>query len=164
MEVKQIIRSTKTNIEVSEWRQGNITRSQFPLSKTKNQKYKYGSDYSWRVIKFCVDGQACRILIIFSPAKEIFSCTLAVEVGEDMRVLCVHEYHAAHRHPGWHCHVTTEDHLSVMPGLWRGRLRRWPAASVPHARRAFGVRRETAMDYVRDLFHIREDEAQGRLL
>lgn len=164
MRIAQIIRGSKTKIQVSEWKQGNITKSSFPLSKAKNQKYKYGSDYSWRVISFSIDKHNFRVLIIFNPSKEILNAILGVEVVGDMHVLCVHEYHAIHRYPGWHCHLTREDHLAITPGLWRGRLHRWPAANVRHARSSFEVRRETAIDYVRDLFHIWEDDAQGRLL
>ena len=164
MQISRVIRAPKTAIEVSEWKQGNITRAQFPCSKVKNQKYKYGSDYCWAIIKFCVDNEPCRVLIVFNAAKEILSATLGVEVGGDMRILCVHEFHANEAHPGWHCHVTREDHLTVATGLWRGRLRRWPAAEATHRLRSFGVRRETALPRVRDLFHIWGDDPQGRLL
>lgn len=140
------VRAEKTNVDIGSWHSGHINRSAFPLSKAKAKNYKFGPEYKWRVVRFDSLGVGCRILIIFNDSKLICRSVFAVEAQNDLVVLCSHEYHADH--PGWHCHLTLDDHDKALPGVFRTAHRRWPQARSVHARTQYGITQASALTHV----------------
>lgn len=155
----EIVRADKIIIDTGKWATGHVSRSAFPLSKARTKHYRFGPEYSWRVVRFECLGLRCRVLILFNGGKEICRFTLAVDVQEDLAVLCNHEYHADHR--GWHCHLTWEGHDRVTPGVVRTGQRRWPHARAEHSRKEFGVSLASALSHVAARYRF---EGQGGLL
>lgn len=156
MNIKEIIRAKKTNVDLGKWSAGHIPRSAFPMSRVRDKRYKFGPEYSWRLVKFEALGNLCRILILLNESKEIMRARMGVEVNNDMVVLCEYEYHASE--PGWHCHVTLEDLASAPVGAARWEKTKWPRAP---ARRTFGVDQTSALTLVAERFRF---EAQGELI
>lgn len=159
MNLKQVLRGTKLTLDEGKWHTGHIAPSAFPLSLLRSKSYKFGPEYKWRVARFeCID-QVCRVLIVLNENKQIFRATLGIEDGSDMRVLCQYEYHASE--PGWHCHLTLDDHKAVPAGAARSHLRRWPKAGVAHVKPHFAVSAASALTLAAERFRFK---AQGDLL
>lgn len=156
MNLKDFIRADKTDIELGKWAKGHIPRTAFPMSLFKDKRYKFGQDYSWRLIKFSALGRKCRILIWFNKDKQILRSRFGVEANNDMIVLCDYEFHATE--PGWHCHVSTKDISSVVPGQARDEKIKWPRVS---SRQEFGVTEASAVSVVATRYNF---SAQGDLL
>lgn len=153
------VRAEKFEVDEGVWTVGHINQSAFPLSKAKGKHYRFGSEYKWRVVRFRALGHKCRVLIIMNTRKLICRCTFAVEVKNDLAVLCNHEYHADH--PGWHCHLTRDRHDKVVPGVVRSRQRRWPGPKAIHSKLEFGLNEANALSHVAARFRF---QAQGGLL
>lgn len=153
------IRSDKSRISIGEWKPGHVPRHAFPLSGAKSKGYKFGPEYSWRLIQFECLGRRCRILLIFNEGKQILRSTFGVEVGGDVAVLCTHEFHADH--PGWHCHLHVCDLSSVPVGTFRSAQKRWPRARAEHSRKDFGVTKASALSHVAARFRF---QAMGELI
>lgn len=154
----EIVRADKVIVDDGKWQKGHVTQSAFPLSKSRKKHYRFGPEYQWRIVRFDCLAVRCRVLILFNAGKEICRSTLAVEVENDLAVLCSHEYHADHR--GWHCHLTWERHDRVTPGVLRTGQRRWPHARAEHSREEFGVSLASALSHVAARYRF---EAQGDL-
>lgn len=154
MRLRDIIRAEKTDIQISDWTRGRISRAAFPLSKAKGKHYKQGSAYEWAVIRFAALGGTFRILLRLNESKAIFSATLGMDDGGDTKTLCVHEFHASE--PGWHCHVDLRDVSEVAPGLHRANMRRWPRGSAPHSRLVFGVTKANAIGAALRFYRVEE--------
>src|ERR1043166_7837463 len=101
MRVVDIIKATKASVEAGAWKTGHITRAEFPLSRVKSRRYKLGSEYRWRVVRFNAIGNEFRVLIELNVNKEIYRATLGRKNEEDITVICQHEFHKSE--PGWHC-------------------------------------------------------------
>ena len=153
------IRAEKTEVKISEWREGRINPSSFPLSGAKRAHYRYGPAYCWRLVTFQCLGTECRVLIIINESKGIFRSIFAVSVDNDLAVLCTHEYHADH--PGWHCHVERKALADVRPGIFRTGQRRWPAVRARHSQVDFGINKASAITHVAARFGF---AANGELL
>ena len=133
MNLKEVIRASKSEIDTGRWADGHIPRAAFPLSKVKEKSFKLGKSYSWRLVKFNALGSGFRILIVLNKDKEIMRCRLGLEDSGDMKVLCDHEFHASE--PGWHCHFTLKDVSLLTPGVVRADLeRRRPKMADPTAK------------------------------
>jgi len=154
--LKDVIRADKKDVDLGKWAPGHIPRSAFPMSKLKDKRYKYGPEWKWRVVKFEALGRRCRVLIFLNENKEILRARLGVDVNGDMVVLCDHEFHAAE--PGWHCHLTLEEVEHVPSGAARGGKVKWPRSP---SRQDFGVDDASALTVVAECFNI---NAQGELL
>jgi hypothetical protein len=154
--LKDIIRTQKSNLDTGKWAVGHVPRSAFPMSRLKDKRYRYGSDYSWRLVKFEVGMIACRILILLNESKEILRARLGVEMNGDMVVLSDYEFHATE--PGWHCHVTFQSMHAVGPGAARHEKTKWPRQS---SRLEFGVDEKSALSRVAAHFKF---GAQGELI
>lgn len=122
MRVREVIRAGKSNIELGQWSIGSMPPSHFRIFK-QMKTIKQGQDYSWRIVKFSIDDTWFRVLILLNQAKQIYRATLAVEVGEEVRIICVREFHV--REPGWHCHAVLRCEQGVSTWTHRG-LRRYP--------------------------------------
>ena len=153
------IRAEKHEVDEGSWRTGHIERSAFPLSRSKSRHFRFGPEYRWRLVRFQCLGSRCRVLIQYNPGKLICRSTFAVEVDNDLVVLCSHEYHADH--PGWHCHLARGEHLQLEPGVFRTGLKRWPAVDAPHSKRDFEVTEASALSHVAARYRFK---AQGELL
>jgi hypothetical protein len=159
MNLKEVLLGTKLTKDEGKWNSGHIPPTAFPMSKVRSKSYKYGPEYKWRVIRFECVAQICRVLIVMNEGKNIFRATLGIEVGADMVVLCQHEYHASE--PGWHCHLTFQDHLAVPAGAARQHLTRWPKYSAKHSKMKFNVNLQSAVTVAAERFRFK---AQGDLL
>jgi hypothetical protein len=89
----------------------------------------------------------------------IYRATLGIEQGNDLVILCHYEYHS--QEPGWHCHLTLEDHSKAPIGWSRRGMRRWPAARARHMHVTFGVTQAKALTVAADRFRL---AVQGDLL
>lgn len=156
MKLKDIIRGQKSSLSIGKWGYGHIPRTQFPMSRLKDRRYKYGKEYAWRVVQFDAAGRHCRILIILNEKKEILRARLGVESSGDMIVISDYEFHGSE--PGWHCHVATDDHSEISPGAARFNKRKWPTQP---SRTQFGATEANALSIVARHFRF---EAQGDLL
>lgn len=105
------------------------------------------------------EGQKCRVLILFNENKHICRSSFAVEIDNDLVVLCTHEYHA--NHPGWHCHLTLASHDKATPGVMRTGHRRWPQAKARHSRNDYGITQASALSHVAARYRF---QAQGGLI
>lgn len=143
MNLKEVIKADKTGVDLGQWNVGHIPRTSFPLSKVKDRRYKYGTAYSWRVIKFTCLGKKCRVLLLLNLDKGIYRARLGIEDSGDMFVLCDHEFHASE--PGWHCHFTLDNISSIEPGCARGGKNRRPKMEDPKA--TFPVTKANALGY-----------------
>jgi hypothetical protein len=133
--VQEIIRASKTAIEIGTWRRGNVTRADFPIAK---RAYGLGRAYEWRVIKFEALGVQCRVLIVLNAPKERYEAILGAMADGRLRILCNFQYHSPEI--GWHCHVSCGEVAQVPLGFMRGPwLRRIPRANSTHNRLDFGV-------------------------
>jgi hypothetical protein len=160
MRLPDVLRLSKSNINIGPWNRGRIARSDFPLSRARAKNYRFGQEYIWRVISFECEGEQFRILLLFNGNKNIYRATLGIEKDKSLAVLCHHEYHASE--PGWHCHFTLEEHDKVPVGQFRWwRMRRWPSARVAHKHMQFGVTQASALTVAAERYRFR---AQGDLL
>jgi hypothetical protein len=155
----EFIRGDKIDLDEGAWSAGHIQRTAFPMSGSKPKNYKFGPEYSWRIIRFSCLSHRCRILILLNENKRIMRAVFGVEVGKDLAVLCSHEYHADH--VGWHCHLHTQDLAIITPGVFRTGMRRWPRGGVQHSKVAFGVTKASALSHVAARFGF---QAQGAML
>lgn len=160
MQVSDVIRAAKSDIEIGEWKSGHIPRSAFPLSKAKPKNYKFGPEYKWRVVTFKTESGKFRVLLLVNEGKNIFRATLASETLDgDLIVLCQHEYHQSE--PGWHCHVNFSEVDRLPRGVARTHLTKWPKYNPVHAQVEFAVSTSSALSLAASCFKF---SAQGDLL
>jgi len=155
----EFIRAEKSEVDEGQWATGHIAQSAFPLSKAKKKHFRFGPEYRWRLVRFKALGRKCRVLILFNAGKMICRSTFAVEVENDLAVLCNHEYHSDH--PGWHCHLARAPHDKIVPGVIRSGQRRWPGPRSRHARMEFGISEASALSFVAARYRF---QAQGGLI
>jgi hypothetical protein len=163
--VQEIIRASKTDIQLGAWHRGAVPRAEFPIAK---KSYGLGRSYEWRVIKFGAGGFECRVLVVLNVSKERYEAILGAMVdGGTLRILCNYQYHAPEI--GWHCHAACGEVATVPAGFMRGPwVRRIPKAKSTHKRLDFGVsdenadaRQDTATRFAIDRYRI---ETKGSLL
>ena len=155
----QLIAAAKSEVDEGTWQTGHVSQSAFPVSRAKKKHFKFGPEYSWRLVRFSCLGQKCRVLILFNENKHICRSSFAVEMDNDLVVLCTHEYHA--NHPGWHCHLTLASHENATPGVMRTGHRRWPQAKARHSRIEYGITQVSALSHVAARYRF---QAQGGLI
>ena len=133
MRVRDVIKAPKSGVAMDPWKRGSMPPSAFrfrPNMKTVSQ----GLSYEWRIIRFQALGSAFRVLILLNEGKQIYRATLAQDVGDLVRIICIREFHA--KEPGWHCHAVLHTNQGVSD--WKHReLRRWPR--TPDNEAEFGV-------------------------
>ncbi len=78
---------------------------------------------SSRIIKFSACGCSFRIQLLLNQVKRIYRAILAVELDEEVRIVCVREFHI--REPGWHCHAVLRCEQGVSTWMHRD-MRRYP--------------------------------------
>lgn len=153
MRVRDVIASEKTDIVLSKWKSGKVSRADFPLSKAKGRAYRLGASFRWRVISFSALGEAFKVLVLLDEGRHFYRAVLAQVVGSDLRILCQHEYHATD--PGWHCHISSGP-VSIIPtGIMRGPwVRRWPKRGGSH--REFNIDESSAVAKAQSVYRIHE--------
>lgn len=117
------------------------------MSKVSDKSYKFGPDYIHRFVYFEIQQHKYTIWILLNESKSISRARLGLEVGQDMVVLCDHEWHASE--PGWHCHFTREDQGKVEPGAVRTGKKRWPRGVNTSE---FGVTKANVIDKTLEFF------------
>jgi hypothetical protein len=127
MRVQDIIRAHKDKVDWGKPQQGGMTPSIFPLSKRKKQSLKLGCSYRWRLVRFDTLAESFRLLIAYHTLFENYEAYLAMEAGQDLRVIASLSYHGTH--PGWHMHAGCGDTRKLPVGVLRHPwFRRLPAA------------------------------------
>ena len=155
MNVVDVIRAPKSNVDIGTWRTGHVPRAAFPLSKAKSKAYKFGPEYSWRIVSFECLGVQFRVFILLNENKQIYRATLASETNNDMTVLCQHEWHVSE--PGWHCHVSFLPAAHILPGIVRGHLRPWPRPSSRNVNDSFEVTKQNSLYHAERRFKFSEE-------
>lgn len=117
MKLGEIIRASKSNIEIGGWSSGRIPPSAFPIKR----KFPSGRDWDWRVITFEALGRCFRLLIRLNLDKAQYSAILSLEGNSALQVICHHEFHLSHR--SWHCHFIAGDVTKTHPNVLRDRER-----------------------------------------
>jgi hypothetical protein len=159
MRLKDVIRAEKADIEIGSWNSGHVSRSAFPLSRARKKNYRYGPSYDWAIVKFTALGARFRVLVLLNESKEIYRATLAMDVPNDERALCQHEFHASE--PGWHCHLHRMDIADVPDGVFRGNMQRWPGGGTILSRQEFGITKDNAIGVALRFYRI---EIRGPLI
>lgn len=152
--VRDIRSADKSDVDWGKWEDGRMPATAFPLSRRRNQSFRLGAAYRWRVVRFAACGAQFRLLLAFSLVKQQYRATLALEGERDMSVLASYEFHGTH--PGWHLLATCDDVSTVPNGVMIGPWqRRMPKARAKHRRTDFGVRDEgTALDVAARFFRL----------
>jgi hypothetical protein len=152
--VKDVLAAEKSHVDWGKWDERQMPATAFPLSKRRQQSFRLGSAYRWRVVRFRACDCQFRLLLAFSIAKEQYRATLALEGERDMSVLASYEFHGTH--PGWHLAVTCEDIFSVPQGVMIGPWqRRLPRARSFHRHTKFhATSDETALTIAADFFRL----------
>lgn len=160
MDLGEIIRARKENVEIHEWKDGKVPRAKFPLSKARSG-LQMGSEWRWRLVTFTALGHDFRLLLRLNRNKEYFAAVLGLEVDGDTAVICHHELHTSHK--GWHCHYVKGDVRATLPGVLRDRdrMRSWPTFAVDDPGEPFVVTEATALSVAAARFRFR---AQGDLI
>lgn len=127
MDIKSIIRSEKSNVQTSEWKNGPISASTFPLSGRSRRKLYSGTEWEWRTITFSALEKDFVVLVRLNEMKEYFSSILAMHDDEKLKVICHHELHTSHK--DWHCHFVRSNVDKIHPGVLRDseRMRCYPS-------------------------------------
>lgn len=120
-----MIRATKEGVRSEPWKPGKIPASDWPF-RPNHSAIRHPRSWQWCVIRFRALGCAFRILIELLASKEICSISLAIEEGDFVRTICVHEFQAGVE-PGWHCHAVYQCNQGwAYRGHKRGVVRRYP--------------------------------------
>lgn len=155
MRVGEIIRAKKSDIQIGAWSSGHIPPSKFSL-RAKPSSFKLGPSWAWAVVRFSALNQQFRVLCLLNEGKDIFRAILAIDVGGELKQICVHEFHASE--PGWHCHVALN--AQDVPNGWsRKGMRRHP-----HGARILDTFGQTQLNAVRTAARVYRIEAHGPLL
>lgn len=117
MEIGEIIRAQKANVEIGGWNSGKIPTAAFKIKR----KFPSGSDWDWRVITFEALGRSFRVLLRLNLDKSYYSAILSLETGSVIQIICHHEIHISHRN--WHCHFVPGDVTRTHPNVLRDRDR-----------------------------------------
>jgi hypothetical protein len=94
VQLKEVARAIKFDVEPGKWSAGHISRQTFPFSRVRSKRYRLGMEWKWRVVSFNTHGREFKVLIELNENKQIYRATLAWVENDDLAVLCQHEYHA----------------------------------------------------------------------
>ncbi|HTS42619.1 MAG TPA: hypothetical protein VMH84_18995 [Xanthobacteraceae bacterium] len=161
LHLKQIVRASKSNIKVGQWRSGKVPKADFPMARSA---YALGNSFRWCVISFETLGAECKVLVVINEPKQKYEAVLGVMGPIGLRILCTYEYHATE--PGWHTHATHVNADTLSHGYMRGPwIKRIPGPQKLHRANKFPkfkIGDETAaIRFAYDRYKIRE---KGTLL
>lgn len=158
MNLKAIVHAPKTDIQIGEWKKGQIPKKDFP-ARAKPKAFKFGPEYDWAIIRFKALGLDCRVRVLLREGREIYYATLGVVEDGALKVIASFEFHGTE--PGWHCHVRCEDVDSIDVATNRQGAIRLPRAKQHHRRGEFRVTKMNALHKALRLYRI---ESPGSLL
>jgi len=158
MNIFDIIRADKTNLNLGSWKSGKIPHSVFPLSRGSLQ---LGRGWEWRNVTFDALGRSFRVLVGISEEKEFYRAMLAMDDEKLLKVICHHELHTTHWN--WHCHLYTGDVNDIYPGVLRDKEKfiPWPAFSQDECSVGFNLDKASALTKAAVRFRF---QAQGGFL
>ena len=122
MRVLDVFKGIKTDVKIGPWKSGKIPAADFRLRRNM-KPIRHGSSYRWQLIRFASDGMPCRVLVVLNQEKEIYRATLGQDVDDEVRIICVREFHV--KEPGWHCHTVLRCEHGVSSWL-HGEMKRLP--------------------------------------
>lgn len=149
-DLADLIRAEKATVRIDAWTRGNIPRGKFPMSGAKAKAYKFGPTWEWCLVRFSSLDERCRVLILANFEKYELRAAFAVERGQDLFLLCDHEFHG--NHPGWHCHVRNGELGQLESGINRLGTRRWPSRRMQDSHGRFVLSKEAALTKVAALY------------
>jgi hypothetical protein len=142
MRVQDVIRGTKTDLQVSDWGKGTFPKAKFRLSRAGKRAYNLGNAWQWRFAEFtCAERRfILRLIICVDKMKAHAHLALRNEDG-NLTVLCSYEFHAD-RFTGWHLHslcgekndIDAAPTGTLVHGPW---VKRLPHCHAPHRRTVF---------------------------
>lgn len=155
MKVVDIIRATKTNVQVTNWENGTIPPKKYPLARRGRS---LGRGWRWRLVDFTALDQKFTLLVALSEEKEAYRCALSWHAKDGFRVLCHHELHTSHY--GWHCHFFNGDVNKIEPRKSRDQdtFKRWPSFSSDECHEAFIINYQNALEYASIRFRFKNPE------
>lgn len=160
MKLAEIIRAPKEKIAIDEWKSGKIFPKHFPLSKARGTGLRLGPDWVWRIVKFTALQHDFRVLIKLNVMTEYYAAILALDLGDDLAVLCHHELHVSHK--GWHCHFVDGDVFQNFPGAMRSQgMVAWPTFINEECQVPFNVTKSNALTFAAARYRF---AAQGELI
>ena len=141
MRVQDVIRGEKRALSCSEWGNGKMPRSRFPLSKAGRKAWSYGTAWDWRFAEFEFAERHFVVRLLVCEDKRKAHMHLGLKTLRDTTVLCSYEYHVD-QHTGWHLHTLCGEMNDIdaapagtlVHGPW---VKRLPAANSFHRRASF---------------------------
>jgi hypothetical protein len=157
---KDIRAADKSNLDWGKWEDAKMPASAFPLSRRRQNSFRLGTAFRWRLVRFEACGHMFRLLPAFSLAKQQYRATLALESDRDLSVLASYEFHGIH--PGWHLLATCDDITTVPQGVMIGPWqRRIPGARARHRITDFRVKDDdSALHIAAEFFRLHKEEGQ----
>lgn len=141
MRVQDVIRGAKHDLSVSDWGNGKMPKTKFPLSKAGKNAWSFGPAWDWRFAEFHFAGRQFVVRLMVCEGKSKAHIHLGLRTGRDTVVLCSYEYHIDHQ-TGWHLHTLCGDKNDIdaaptgtlVHGPW---VKRLPSARSRHNRTTF---------------------------
>jgi hypothetical protein len=101
MNVWKVRGAEKTVVDPGSWQEGKMSRTAFPMSKSRSRAYRLGAGWRWRIMRFYASEHDFRLLVAFRTDKEQFIAMLGMDDGGDMKIVATLEFHGTH--PGGTC-------------------------------------------------------------
>ena len=160
MRVRDLIAAPKVVTKAGEWKSGKMTRTAFPMSRTRN--FQLGARWSWRVDLVDAGGVECRLLTAFEPSKHGFLAWLTCRRGDAHVMLARLEYHGSE--PGIHCHASCDEVHNVQVGV----VKPYPTTRLPkycafHRRSTYEMTEASALAVSFEFFNVKK-APQGALV
>ena len=128
MGIRALLQQNVAIVEAVQWTTGKMAKAAFPL--TKNNSFRLGTGWDWRVVRLTYGGVPYRLLVAFHSMKQNALAYLGIETGNDTLVVCMLETHSTHA--GWHVHASCNE-KDALPGRLRfPGLRRIPRKDSRH--------------------------------
>lgn len=142
MRLFDIIRASKSDVKIGDWKNGTIPHASYPLGRRGRS---LGRGWSWRIATFEALDEKFAVLIALSEEKESYRAELAWFAKDGFRVVCHHELHTSHFN--WHCHFHNGDLAQIEPKKSRDRntFKRWPTFSSDSCCVSFEITKANAL-------------------
>jgi hypothetical protein len=149
---RELILKPKTVTKAGEWKTGKMTRSAFPLSRTR--AFQLGVRWTWRVDVLEIDRVECRLLTAFEPLKQGFIAWLSYQRGDSYAVVARLEFHGAE--PGSHCHATCDSISETPTGIVKPfGTQRMPRYGTRHRRTKYEMTETSALSMSFGFFKVK---------
>lgn len=112
MRLRDIVLAEKQNVKWTQWKNGKMPKSAFPLNK--NRSFRIRGKWRWCLCTFLCLGHSMRVLVAYRSDIEEYLAMLGIDLPDsNTRVLARFEFHGSH--PPWHVHSFCEDVSSFLP-------------------------------------------------